>query len=279
MLFGQGLVSTPEDFGSQGKPPSHPELLDWLAKDFIEHDWDLHYLLKTIVMSATYRQQSTVTKSLWEHDPDNILLARGPRFQLPAEMLRDNALAVSGLLVNKIGGAPVKPYEVAVSFKPVGRDKGAGLYRRSLYTFWKRTGPAPVMMTLDAAKRDVCVVKRERTSSPLQACVMMNDPQFVEASRMLAQKLIQQHQENTEAIIVDMFRLLTSRQPTADETAVLTKLVTEQVSYFQADPKRAETFLKNGDAPRDDKIPAVRLAALGMLANMLMNFDECVMRR
>ena len=279
MLFGQGLVSTPEDFGSQGKPPSHPELLDWLAKDFMEHDWNLHYLLKTIVMSATYRQQSTVTESLWERDPDNTLLARGPRFQLPAEMLRDNALAVSGLLVNKIGGAPVKPYEVAVSFKPVGRDKGAGLYRRSLYTFWKRTGPAPVMMTLDAAKRDVCVVKRERTSSPLQACVMMNDPQFVEASRILAQKLIKQHQDNTQAIIVDMFRLLTSRRPTAKESAVLTKLVEEQVSYFQEVPQRAETFLKNGDAPRDDKIPAVRLAALGMLANMLMNFDECVMRR
>ena len=279
MLFGQGLVSTPEDFGSQGKPPSHPLLLDWLAKDFIEHDWDLHYLLKTIVMSSTYRQQSTVTESLWERDPENQLLARGPRFQLPAEMLRDNALAVSGLLVNKIGGVPVRPYEVAVSFKPVGRDKGAGLYRRSLYTFWKRTGPAPVMMTLDAAKRDVCVVKRERTSSPLQACVMMNDPQFVEAARVLAQKLIQQHQENTQAIIVDMFRLLTSRHPSDKEIAVLSKLVEEQIDYFQDDPKRAEMFLKNGDAPRDAKIPAVRLAAIGMLANTLMNFDECVMRR
>ncbi|MFP6576895.1 MAG: DUF1553 domain-containing protein, partial [Pirellulaceae bacterium] len=279
MLFGQGLVSTPEDFGSQGKPPSHPELLDWLAKDFIEHDWNLRYLLKTIVMSSTYRQRSTVTAALWERDPENLLLARGPRFQLPAEMLRDNALAVSGLLVNKIGGAPVRPYEVAVSFKPVSRDKGAGLYRRSLYTFWKRTGPAPVMMTLDAAKRDVCVVKRERTSSPLQACVMMNDPQFVEASRMLAQRLIQQHQDNTQAIIVDMFRLLTSRHPTDQETAVLTKLVEEQANYFQEDPKRAEAFLKNGDAPRDAKIPAVRLAAIGMLANTLLNFDECVMRR
>ncbi|MFP6671691.1 MAG: DUF1553 domain-containing protein, partial [Pirellulaceae bacterium] len=279
MLFGQGLVSTPEDFGSQGKPPSHPELLDWLAKDFIEHDWNLRYLLKTIVMSSTYRQRSTVTAALWERDPENLLLARGSRFQLPAEMLRDNALAVSGLLVNKIGGAPVRPYEVAVSFKPVSRDKGAGLYRRSLYTFWKRTGPAPVMMTLDAAKRDVCVVKRERTSSPLQACVMMNDPQFVEASRMLAQRLIQQHQDNTQAIIVDMFRLLTSRHPTKQETAVLTKLVEEQANYFQEDPKRAEAFLKNGDAPRDAKIPAVRLAAIGMLANTLLNFDECVMRR
>ena len=230
-------------------------------------------------MSSTYRQRSTVTAALWERDPENLLLARGPRFQLPAEMLRDNALAVSGLLVNKIGGAPVRPYEVAVSFKPVGRDKGAGLYRRSLYTFWKRTGPAPVMMTLDAAKRDVCVVKRERTSSPLQACVMMNDPQFVEASRMLAQRLIQQHQDNTQAIIVDMFRLLTSRHPTDQETAVLTKLIEEQTNYFQEDPQRAETFLKNGDAPRDAKIPAVRLAAIGMLANTLMNFDECIMRR
>jgi mono/diheme cytochrome c family protein len=279
MLFGQGLVSTPEDFGSQGKPASHPELLDWLARDLIEHEWDLRYLLKTMVMSATYRQQSTVTAALQERDPDNRLLARGPRFQLPAEMLRDNALAVSGLLVNKVGGPPVRPYEVAVSFKPVGRDKGEGLYRRSLYTFWKRTGPAPVMMTLDAAKRDVCVVKRERTASPLQAVVMMNDPQFVEAARMLAQKLVQQHQDDTAAIIVDMFRLLTSRRPTAAETTVLSKLVEEQIAYFQQDPKRAETFLKTGDTARDPKIPAVRLAAIGMLANALMNFDECVIRR
>ena len=279
MLFGQGLVSTPEDFGSQGKPASHPELLDWLARDLVEHEWNLRYLLKTMVMSATYRQQSTVTAALQERDPDNRLLARGPRFQLPAEMLRDNALAVSGLLINKVGGPPVRPYEVAVSFKPVGRDKGEGLYRRSLYTFWKRTGPAPVMMTLDAAKRDVCVVKRERTASPLQAVVMMNDPQFVEAARVLAQKLVQQHQDDTAAIIVDMFRLLTSRRPTAEETAVLDKLVQEQVTYFQQDPKRAEAFLKTGDTARDPKIPAVRLAAIGMLANALMNFDECVMRR
>ena len=179
LCFGEGLVRTPEDFGSQGQPPTHPELLDWLAVDFQEHGWDLKRLLKQIVMSSTYRQSTAASAELLKLDPDNQLLARAPTYRLSAEMLRDNVLFTSGLLVEKMGGPPVRPYELAKSFQPSNPDVGEGLYRRSLYTYWKRTGPAPVMLTLDAAKRDVCQLKRERTSSPLAALVQLNNPQTV----------------------------------------------------------------------------------------------------
>ena len=172
ICFGSGLVRTPEDFGSQGAPPTHPELLDWLSKDFIDSAWDLKRLMKQIVTSAAYRQTSTIDAKLRSRDPDNRLLARGPRRRLPAEAIRDNGLCVSGLLVEKIGGPPVVPYEITESFKPRQRSKGEGLYRRSLYTHWQQTGPAPVMEVFDASKRDVCVAKRERTSTPLQALVL-----------------------------------------------------------------------------------------------------------
>jgi len=279
MIFGNGLVRTPEDFGSQGKVPTHPELLDWLAKDFMDHGWDIKRLLKAMVQSATYRQDSVASPELLARDPSNLLLARATRYQLPAEMIRDNALAASGLLLRRIGGPPVRPYEVAVSFKPVDRDKGEGLYRRSLYTYWKRTGPAPVMMILDASKRDVCVVRRERTSTPLQACVLLNGLQFVEAARVLGQRMIQKHHDDTDAVLEEIFRALTSRDPFATEKDVLSRLYDEQLRYFEQHVERAEQFLKTGDFPRDVDIPAPRLAAVGMVANTLMNFDECIMRR
>jgi Protein of unknown function (DUF1553)/Protein of unknown function (DUF1549)/Concanavalin A-like lectin/glucanases superfamily/Planctomycete cytochrome C len=300
LLFGNGLVRTPEDFGSQGQPPTHPELLDWLAADFMRHGWDVKRTLKLIVMSATYRQssvgqafqpdrvsaQSTSTsrhgqagKPDLRIDPENKLLARAPSYRLPAEMLRDNALAVSGLLVRRIGGPPAKPYEVTVSFKPVGRDKGDGLYRRSLYTYWKRTAPAPVMLTLDASKREVCEVKRETTSSPLQALVLLNGPQFAEAARVLAQRLIQQHGERTDAILTDMFRLLTSRRPKGAELKLLRDLYIAELGGFEKNPQRAAALLKTGDAKVDAKIAAPRLAALAVVANTLFNYDECVMKR
>ena len=163
LIFGEGLVRTPEDFGRQGALPTHPQLLDWLANDFVTHGWDVKRLVKQMVMSTAYRQSSAVTEELLKVDPENEFLARAPSYRWPAEMLRDNVLAASGLLVGKIGGPPVKPYELAASFKPSTPDRGDGLYRRSLFTYWKRTGPAPVMMALDAAKRDVCRVKREVT--------------------------------------------------------------------------------------------------------------------
>ncbi|MDA0589586.1 MAG: DUF1553 domain-containing protein [Planctomycetota bacterium] len=275
MAFGEGLVRTPEDFGSQGTLPTHPQLLDWLAGAFIAEGWDVKRTLKQMVLSATYRQSSASGNT----DPQNLRLARSSAYRLPAEMLRDNALAVSGLLRNKIGGPPAKPYEVAVSFKPVGRDKGEGLYRRSVYTYWKRTGPAPVMRTLDAAKRDVCEVKRERTSSPLQALVMMNGPQFVEAARALAQRLIQKHGENDEASIVDMFRLLTSRRPDETEMSVLREFFETTHQEFVENPNQAQELLKVGDLAVDTKLPPAKLAALAVVANTLFSFDECVMKR
>ena len=277
--FGQGLVQTPEDFGSQGTPPTHPALLDWMAKDFVENGWDVKRLIKMIVMSSTYRQDSTSDEIKQRRDPENLLLARGPRYRQSAEMIRDNALAVSGLLVDKVGGAPVRPYEVAVSFKPLKPDSGEGLYRRSLYTFWKRTAPAPVMMALDASKRDVCVVKRERTSSPLQAFVLLNDPQFVEASRVLAQQLLLEHGDNTEAWIAQAFRRMTSRRPSPTEVEILLGLWTTQLRHFEQHPDKAASFLKTGEAPVEDKIPAARIAAAASVISTLFSFDECVMKR
>lgn len=247
LIFGDGIVRTPEDFGRQGALPTHPQLLDWLANDFVAHGWDVKRLLKQMVMSTAYRQSSVVSEEWLMTDPENELLGRAPSYRWPAEMLRDNVLAASGLLVDKIGGPPVKPYELAASFKPSTPDKGQGLYRRSLYTYWKRTGPAPVMMALDASKRDVCRVKRERTSSPLQALAMLNGPQFVEAGRALSQRLLSQHgSEAEDAIVNDMFRILTSRQPSKQEAEVIRSLYTAQRDHFLAHPQAVQQYLANG---------------------------------
>ncbi|MEZ6079028.1 MAG: DUF1553 domain-containing protein [Pirellulaceae bacterium] len=199
-LFGQGLVSTAEDFGLQGAAPSHPELLDWLSVEFVESGWDVKRLLKTIVMSATYRQSSNPTPALLERDPENRHLACGPAGRLPAEMIRDTALAASGLLVETAGGAPVKPYQPEGLWEEKAgltyeRDTQAGSHRRSLYTYWKRTSPPPSMMTLDASNREVCVVHRQVTMTPLQVLVLLNDPQYVEAARALAQRAMERSAE------------------------------------------------------------------------------------
>ncbi len=279
MLFGDGLARTPEDLGSQGEPPTHPDLLDWLAHDFAANGWDVKRLLKQVVTSATYRQSSVASEALRARDPDNRLLARGPSYRLPAEMIRDNALAVSGLLARKVGGKPARPYEVTESFKPVGRDRGEGLYRRSLYTFWKRTAPAPAMMALDASKRDVCSVRRERTASPLQALVLLNGPQYIEAARVLGQRLLEKHGDDVDALVIETFRTLTSRRPRPEEIDVLRRLWSEQLAHFEAHAEQAEKLLATGDAPRNKDLRAARLAAAGVLASALMNFDECVVKR
>ena len=278
MCFGYGLVRSPEDFGSQGMQPTHPQLLDWLAADFRDNGWDVKQLLKRMMMSSTYQQSSVLTADQHRRDPENLLLCHAPVFRLSAEMLRDNALAVSGLLQPQIGGPPVRPYELAASFKPSEPDKGAGLYRRSLYTYWKRTAPAPMMMTLDASKREVCRVKRERTASPLQALVVMNGPQFVEASRMLAQRLMNEHAAADREILVEMFRMLTSRQPSVADIETLTRLYQQQRTHFEQQPEAAKKYLSVGDskAETDD---AARLAAFSSVANTLFAFDECMMRR
>ena len=299
LIFGQGLVRTPEDFGRQGAPPTHPELLDWLANDFVAHGWDVQRLLKQMVMSRAYRQSTSASQQLLQRDPANELLARAPAYRLPAEMLRDNVLAVSGLLVDKIGGPPVRPYELAASFKASKPDKGEGLYRRSLYTYWKRTGPAPVMLALDAAKRDVCRVKREHTSSPLQALAMLNGPQFVEASRALSQRLIHRHgKDQTDGIAIDMFRTLTSRTPSDVERSILTELFHAQREHFLDAPEAAAKYLSNGeygsyrrstgdsavggtgfDTQRMSDADLATLAAWSSVANTLINHDECVTKR
>lgn len=279
MFFGNGIVRTPEDFGSQGRPPTHPELLDWLARDFIEHDWDLHHLIKRIVLSSTYRQSTLTDKKSRDLDPENIYLARGNSERLSAEMIRDSALAASGLLVQKVGGGSVKPYEVAVSFKPTGHDKGEGLYRRSVYTWWKRTAPAPVMMTLNASKRDVCRVRREPTASPLQAFVLLNGPQFVEASRVLAAKLVAKHKDAPDALAAEAFRILTSRLPKEREARVLRAIYDEQFAHFEAQPDKAKGLLGTGAAPQPKDLPPHQVAAAAVLVNAIMNLDEAVTKR
>ena len=278
LCFANGLVRTPEDFGSQGQAPTHPLLLDWLAHDFRTHGWDVKRLMKQMVMSATYQQESLTSRELQNSDPENRLLTRAPVVRLTAEMLRDNALAVSGLLHRNLGGPPVRPYELAASFKPSNPDKGAGLYRRSLYTYWKRTAPAPVMMTLDASKREVCRVKRERTASPLQVLVLMNGPQFVEAARMLADKLLLKHGDVDDLIIDDMFRQLTGSAATEQDRAIIGELLQEQKTQFAQHPDQAEQYLSVGEA-RAKYEDRTGLAAWASVANTLFAFDECIMKR
>ena len=279
MIFGKGLVRTPEDFGLQGGPPTHPELLDWLARDFVDNGWNLHRLFKQMVCSATYRQSTQTDEKIRRIDPKNETYARSNPDRLSGEMIRDNALAVSGLLVDKLGGPPVKPYELAVGFKPVEPDEGDGLYRRSLYTLWKRNSPAPTMVTFDAPKRDVCTVKRETTASPLQPLIILNGPQFVEASRVLAEKLIREHPGDEEAQIEKAFRLLTSRRPEKEEVTLLEKFLEEQYKAFRSNPSEADELLKVGQAPISGKEDPIELAAKTVVINTLMNFNESIFQR
>jgi hypothetical protein len=278
LLMGQGLVRTPEDFGVQGQAPTHPELLDWLAIDFMENGWDVKRLVKQIVTSSTYLQSSAPRADLLERDPENRFLARHSRTRLSAEMLRDNVLVMGGLLSKRSGGAPSKPYDIEASFKPAARSKGEGLYRRSLYTYWRRTAPAPMMMTLDAAKRDVCQVKRESTSSPLQAFVLMNSPQFVEAARGLAESLAEKHPNDNSLLLSEMFELLTSRPITEAELKVLGKLLDGQLSKFENAPEAAQKYLAVGDKPAT-LADSPRLAAVCVVANTLLGYHDAVMKR
>jgi len=285
-FFGRGLVASVEDFGAQGQPPSHPELLDWLTRDFMNRGWDVKALCRQIVLSSTYRQSTTPRDTkLAVEDPDNRWLARGSRYRLSAEQVRDNALAVSGLLVPKFGGPSVMPYQPAGLWEESGtgksyhQAKGEGLYRRSLYTFWRRTSPPPTMITFDATSRETCTARRERTATPLQALVLLNDPQFVEAARVLAEKLIQQHADSVDARLDAAFRLLTSRTATEKETAILRRLYQEQQARFSASPADATALLTVGDSPRNDKLNVTDHAATTIVIQALMNFDECVTKR
>jgi hypothetical protein len=279
LIFGKGLVRTPEDFGSQGSPPSHPELLDWLADDFVRHGWDIKRLLKQMVMSATYRQSSWPSESALSADPENVWLARANRQRLDAEMLRDQVLAVSGLLDRTIGGPSVKPYEMAQAFNPQAPEEDGGLYRRSLYTYWKRNSPPPVMVALDAVRREVCTVKRERTSTPLQAIVLLNDPQRLEAARVLAARCLTDHSGDVGPTIAGMFRALTSREPRDEESQALFALYERQYESYRNAPGQARALLAVGKAPLPNNADLTQLAALTIVASTVMNTDACLTKR
>ena len=280
LFFGKGLVKTAEDFGSQGQRPTHEDLLNWLARDFIDHNWNVKRLVKSIVMSAVYRRDSVVPGKARQLDSENLLLASAPRYRWSAEMLRDQALFASGLLVNKRGGPPAKPYEVTASFKPVKSDKGDGLYRRSLYTYWKRTAPAPVMIALDAPRRDVCVARRERTATPLQAFVFMNDPQFVEASRVLGVELAGKHSDKHDALIREACLRLLSREPSAVEQKVFQRLLRQQREHFSTNTEAAGKLLAVGESKAPESESAAPFqAACVVVVNSIMSYDDCVMKR
>ena len=289
LLFGQGLVRTPHDFGVQGARPTHPELLDWLSLTFRQSGWNLRALLKQMVMSSTYRQSSVQRSEHHAKDPGNLFLARSPSYRWPAEIIRDQALAASGLLVRRVGGPSVKPYQPAGLWAEKNNfsqyllkyqaDSGEKLYRRSLYTFIRRTSPHPAMITLDAPNRSVCIVKREVTNTPLQALVLMNDPQFVEAARMMAQRLQKEGGETLAARITLAIRLLTGRFPRDREIKIFEELYAQQLEFFSRNPAAAESLLAVGAHPSDPALDATVTAALTLVANTLMNYDEFYMKR
>jgi len=289
MIFGNGLVTTPQDFGVQGALPTHPELIDWLAVDFEESGWDVKALLKTMVMSHTYRQSSKTTDDLKEKDPNNIYLARSNSYRLPAEMIRDNALAASGLLVQQVGGESVKPYQPgnlwieknSFSHKLLNykESEGDSLYRRGLYTFIRRTSPHPAMTAFDVPSREVCIIKRENTNTPLQALVLMNDTQFVEASKMLAERMQREGGSSLEDQIAHGFRLAISRHPKEEETSILTDLFKSQTERFNKNPKEAKELLSVGKKEMEWSLINNKTAALTMVANTILNHDEAYMKR
>ncbi|RDB06436.1 PSD1 and planctomycete cytochrome C domain-containing protein [Runella aurantiaca] len=282
-FFGKGIVKTSGDFGMQGELPSHPELLDWLAVDFMEHGWNIKRLVKQMVMSATYRQSAVVTPDKLATDPDNIFLARAPRYRIHAEFVRDVVLSSSGLLVPKIGGPSVKPYQPAGLWEGAtsGRgllsmyvqDHGESLYRRGMYTLIKRTVPPPAMSIFDASNRDLCEVKRLKTNTPLQALVMMNDPTVLEASRVLAAKLLQE-KSSTQDKITKAFRLIVSRKPSEKEVSIL-------AAYYDKELKKitkpsAEKLLAVGEYPIPAQVDKTQLAALMRIVNTIYNLEEAI---
>lgn len=283
-VFGVGLVKTAEDFGVQGERPSHPELLDWLATEFIRTGWDVKGLQRLFVTSATYRQTSRAIPEWRLKDPENRLLAHGPRFRVDAEVLRDSMLYVSGLLVEQRGGRSVKPYEPpglweAVSYNHAQKydpDHGSAQYRRSLYTYWKRQSPPPNMLTFDASTREFCVVRRPRTNTPLQALALLNDPQYVEAARAMAQRMIVEGGPDTVKRIVRGFRLATGRQPARDEVQMLLGIVRKQMAEYQNDPRSAALLLGVGDFSALETVAPAELAAWTTIAGILLNLDETI---
>ena len=275
-------MTTPEDFGIQGSLPSHPQLLDWLAAKFIADGWDVKGIQKLIMMSATYRQSSHASAQVVGADPENRLLARGARMRLDAEQIRDNALAASGLLVKQLGGRSVYPYQPAGLWMELNnrpgysreypQGSGEALYRRSMYTFWKRTVPSPMMKTLDAPEREFCSIQRSRTNTPLQALLLMNGPQFVEAARQLAARMIREGGDTPRERISFGFRLLTARQPKKEELAILIE------EYDAARDSASDQILKVGASPIEIANTDRELAALANVARLMFNLNEVITR-
>jgi hypothetical protein len=287
-LFGTGLVKTSFDFGTQGEPPSHADLLDWLAVDFREGGWDVRALVRLMVTSEAFRQSSRVTPELMKRDPENRLYARGPRFRLDAEHVRDNALLVSGLIDLTMGGRGVKPYQPPNIWEPVAftgsntrsyqQDKGTALYRRSLYTFLKRTAPPPFMANFDAPSREFFCTRRERSNTPLQALQLMNDVQHVEAARALAERMMTQGGETPDERLAFGFRLVLARRPEAEEVALLRDQWKQHLGRFGRDSASAEALIHVGESKPRPGLAITDLAAFTLVANTLLNLDETVTR-
>ena len=285
-FFGTGLVKTSSDFGTQGELPSHPELLDWLAVQFMEEGWDFRVFIKRILTSKTYRQSSKVSPTLLEKDPENRLLARGPRYRLDAEIVRDQALHLSGLLVGKVGGRGVMPYQPPNIWEPVGfgnsntryykQGTGDDLYRRSLYTFYKRTAPAPFMSTFDAPNREQSCSGRGKSNTPMQALQLLNDVQHVEAARNFAEKIIQKGGKQDQTKISWAWRAATSRKPSREEIEIVQDLLSQNRKRYAQDPKSAEDLIGFGESEPDAKIKPIELAPWTLVANMILNLDEVV---
>ena len=286
MLFGKGLVETQEDFGSQGSLPTHPELLDWLAVDFVESGWDIKALIKKIVLSSTYQQSSLENEKAKEVDPLNTLYSYFPSHRLSAEAIRDQALASSGLLVKEIGGPSVYPYQPEGIWAALAtrndvlyvQQHGDSLYRRSLYTVWKRTAPPPAMLSFDAPDRYFCVVRRQKTATPLQSLVLMNDPQFLEAARLLGERMMKENGKDIQDRVGFAFRVLTSRMASKAEIEVLKNLYKEQFQVFKKDRKKVKDWLSIGEYPVDESLDKTELATCAYVASTIMNFDEFVIK-
>ncbi len=298
-FFGTGIVKTTENFGSQAEFPSHPELLDWLACEFQQptvapkvagvaaRPWDMKAMQKLIMLSAVYRQASTVSKEKWERDPENRLLARSARFRLTGEVIRDQSLAVSGLLVPKVGGPSVRPYmpdgvwdETSKygNLRNYKHGTGEALYRRTMYTIWKRTAAPPTMLLFDAPNREVCTIKRSKTNTPLQALSLLNEVTFMEAARGLAMRMMREGGSTVDSRLKYGFQLATARQPSADELSVLSQGLHDDLKQFKTDQAAAKLIVKIGEAPSDGSLDDTELAAYILSANVLMNLDEFVMR-
>jgi hypothetical protein len=284
LAFGQGIVKTLDDFGAQGAWPTHPELLDWLAVEFIDSGWDVKHMLKLMVLSRTYRQSSAAGEPLRQHDPYNRLLARQASFRLDAEMVRDNALAVSGLLSRKIGGPSAKPYQppgywAYLNFptREWQNDKGEGLYRRGLYTYWQRTFPHPSLLAFDAPSREECTVERPRSNTPLQALVLLNDPTYVEAARVLAERMVRAG-DGVEPRIQFAYRQALCRQAGPEEVKVLSALSEQHFRQFRADQPAASALISTGDYPVPKDIDAAELAAWTSVARVVLNLHETITR-